>query len=328
MENKVDSFDEQASNPREGSGSLLAAARKKQNKSVDEIAAELNLSITQIKTIELDQSEGLPEPTYVRGYIRSYARLLGLDAEDVLKSYLNPNWRKSSSLDEMPKGIANADEASGKGFFTAGKVITLLLILCIAAFLWFSGILSNLFNSPDESNVGSNQSTLQQTEDPTSTLNSSSLVSNDNAVLPESSAVSNSSQVSAIQTDGVTGVIESDNADGEATTNTQENSVEGDVQSAVTSVEDAQVVDNQPSAAHNLVLNFIETCWVDIRDSNDKRLAYKSYYAGEELSVSNDGRLNVFLGNADGVKATYNGEPFDMSSYREGVYAKFSLRSN
>ena len=74
-----------------------------------------------------------------------------------------------------------------------------------------------------------------------------------------------------------------------------------------------------------MTLKFIETCWVDIRDSDDKRLAYKSYYAGDELSVSNDKRLNVFLGNADGVTAIYNGENFDMSSYREGVYAKFSL---
>jgi len=126
MENKVDDLDNQTSIPREGSGSLLASARKKQNKSVEEIAAELNLSITQIKTIELDQSEGLPEPTYVRGYIRSYARLLGLDAE-------------------------NADEVKGKGFFTAGKVIAMLFLLSLIAFLWFSGLLTNLLNSADES---------------------------------------------------------------------------------------------------------------------------------------------------------------------------------
>ena len=75
-----------------------------------------------------------------------------------------------------------------------------------------------------------------------------------------------------------------------------------------------------------MTLKFIETCWVDIRDNTDKRLAYKSFYAGEELTVSHENRLNVFLGNAEGVTAIYNGEPFDMSSYREGVYAKFSLK--
>ena len=324
MENKVDGFDEQAINPREGSGSLLAAARKKQNKSVDEIAAELNLSITQIKTIELDQSEGLPEPTYVRGYIRSYARLLGLDAEQVLKSYLNPNWKKNSNLDEMPKGIANAEEANGKRFFTAGKVITLLLVLCIAAFLWFSGVFSELFNSSD-ANVATNQSALQQSEE--SSLVSPSVVPPENAIQAESSITSNSSQSITTQTGESVGAI-NNSASEETSITIQESSSGSPAQSAITSVDDTQVDESEPVAAHNLVLNFIETCWVDIRDNDDNRLAYKSYDAGEELSVSNDGRLNVFLGNADGVKATYNGEPFDMSPYREGVYAKFSLRNN
>jgi len=77
----------------------------------------------------------------------------------------------------------------------------------------------------------------------------------------------------------------------------EQSSSGGDAQSAI-ATDESQPVAEEPAAAHNLVLTFIETCWVDIRDSNDKRLAYKSYYAGDELNVSNDVRLNVFLGKA------------------------------
>ena len=317
MESKTDNIDAQVTTPREGSGSLLAAARKKQNKSVEEIAAELNLSITQIKTIELDQSEGLPEPTYVRGYIRSYARLLGLDAEQVLKNYLNPNWQKSSSLDEIPKGIANADEIKGKGFFTLGKVVAIFLLFSVVAFLWFSGLFSS-FDSPD---AGGNEPTLQ-VEKP---LLNSSIVSAESATKLESKSEASSEPSSSVSSNENS---VSESADGaQLTTGVNQQNSEDDTQSVASSDEN-KAVNNEPKEAHNLVLNFVETCWVDIRDSNDKRLAYKSYYAGDELSVSNDERLIVFLGNADGVKATYNGEPFDMSSYREGVYAKFSLGKN
>jgi hypothetical protein len=33
--------------------------------------------------------------------------------------------------------------------------------------------------------------------------------------------------------------------------------------------------------------------------------------------------MSVFIGNASGVTVQYNGAAFDITSFREGVYAKF-----
>ncbi|MFT4630835.1 MAG: cytoskeleton protein RodZ, partial [Dinoroseobacter sp.] len=90
MEDKQKQSDVPSLDLQHGSGSMLATARKKQQKTIKEIADELNLSVTQVKLIELDQTDGLPEPTYVRGYIRGYAKLLGLNPDEVLQNYLNP----------------------------------------------------------------------------------------------------------------------------------------------------------------------------------------------------------------------------------------------
>ena len=136
MEENQKELEELSTEPRQGSGSILAQARKKQQKSIEEIAQELNLSVTQIKAIELDQSDGLPEPTYVRGYIRAYAKLLGLKPEEVLQSYLNPNWQQSTSLNDIPRGIGSA-ESSSPGFFSLGKVVALLVVLIAGGLLWF-----------------------------------------------------------------------------------------------------------------------------------------------------------------------------------------------
>ena len=137
----------------QGSGSILATARKEQQRTIEEIAKELNLSITQVKTIELDQTDGLPEPTYVRGYIRGYAKLLGLNPEEVLRSYLNPNWQQSLSLNDIPRGISNAEEAESR-VITPAKLISFLLLVGIAGFLWYSGILNDLINSSNGGNNG------------------------------------------------------------------------------------------------------------------------------------------------------------------------------
>ena len=324
MENNVDSLDDQTVKPSQGSGSLLAAARKKQKKTVEEIAEELNLSVTQIKTIELDQNEGLPEPTYVRGYIRSYAKLLGLDADTVLENYLNPNWQKSSSFDDMPKHIASGNEVKKSGFLSSKKIIIFIVLLALIFMLWFNGIFSNIitsFNSPEDSlDIGdvSNQ-VLTQNQLPSSTViqnSNSDIVQQEQVELVEVGAddQSNSDQNS----------IEAPSSEEQ---NTNINTIQQNSNAEEVIEQGASEVE-ATSQAHNLVLTFVETCWVDIRDNKDNRLAYKSFYAGEEFAVSHDEVLNVFLGNADGVKATYNGKEFDMSAYREGVYAKFSLGKN
>ena len=292
MEDKNKNQEPQSIEPSVGCGSLLSSARKKQKKSVEEIADELNLSITQIKTIELDQSEGLPEPTYVRGYIRSYAKLLGLDAEEVLENYLHPNWQKSTSLDDLQRRIGNADEES-KRFHSPAKIIIFIVLLSSFSFLWFSGLLKDLIGLEDKTPP---QTVVEQVATP--------------LVTSEATNVDTSTDTTSTDT---------------------ENAPEGGLvveNDALTEAGQLADTDDTVLANNDLTLTFSQTCWVDIRDSSDNRLAYKSYAPGEELTITNKGKLHVFLGNAEGVNAIYQGESFDISSYREGVYAKFSLEKN
>ena len=273
--------------PKRGSGSLLAAARKKQNRTVEEIADELNLSATQIRTIELDQSEGLPEPTYVRGYIRSYARLLGLDVDDVLDHYLNPNWQKGTRLDDMPRGIGSAGESESSGFFTPGKVVFMILFAAIIGFLWFSGKLDSFLKPQASVTVAA----------------------------PASNSVDSALDTVVESTANNVGeVLSTGGVEGEGSELTDPDSVANEESEA------------QPLTGENqLTLTFSDTSWVDIRDGDGNRLAYKSYAQGEDLVVKAGTPMSVFLGNAKAVSATLNGSSYDISQYREGAYARFTI---
>ncbi len=272
MDDKKKLEDEVQVAPKQGSGSLLAAARKQQNKTVEEIAGALNLSATQIRTIELDQSEGLPEPTYVRGYIRSYARLLGLNEDEVLDHYLNPNWQKGSRLDEMPRGIGSANDSDSRGFFTAGKVVVIVVLGSIVGFLWFTGQLGGIRGSQTVS-----------------------------VATPES--------ISTVQAPQA----EDDQGPDEL------RSVE------LTEESDDEIVAEPVSVENQLSLSFTDTSWVDIRDGDGNRLAYKSYAQGEDLSVSATTPMSVFIGNAKAVSAVFNGAAYDIAPFREGVFARFTV---
>jgi len=89
------------------SSDILRKQRKSKNITVETVADELNLSASVIRAIESDNWESLPEATYVRGYVRSYASFLGLDVEEVLMNFRYKNTESDLSLDAMPLGMTN-----------------------------------------------------------------------------------------------------------------------------------------------------------------------------------------------------------------------------
>ena len=70
-----------------GPGAHLRRAREAANMSVDKVATALLLNAQIIEAIDADSFELLPAPTFVRGYLRGYARVLGLPAGPVLEMY-------------------------------------------------------------------------------------------------------------------------------------------------------------------------------------------------------------------------------------------------
>ena len=68
-------------------GKTLRRHRIERRLSVENIAIELNLTTAVITALEADDYTRLPEPVYVRGYIRAYAAFLQLDSEPLLQSY-------------------------------------------------------------------------------------------------------------------------------------------------------------------------------------------------------------------------------------------------
>lgn len=65
-------------------GAALAAARIARGASVEDVSRVLKLSVAQINAIEADDHSRLPAPVFVRGFIRSYARLLDVDVAPML----------------------------------------------------------------------------------------------------------------------------------------------------------------------------------------------------------------------------------------------------
>lgn len=68
----------------EGPGAALQAAREARQLSVPQVADQLKLSSAAVTALEANDWDRLPAQVFVRGYIRAYARLMGLDDEELL----------------------------------------------------------------------------------------------------------------------------------------------------------------------------------------------------------------------------------------------------
>lgn len=68
----------------EGAGAVLRRERESQGLSIFDAARALRLSEKQVAALEADDYAKLPGRTFVRGFIRNYARLLQLDPEPLL----------------------------------------------------------------------------------------------------------------------------------------------------------------------------------------------------------------------------------------------------
>ena len=69
---------------RKRSGASLKAAREARNLTVADVAAKLKLTARQVEALEEAQFEHLPSEVFVRGFVRNYARLVGVEPDSLI----------------------------------------------------------------------------------------------------------------------------------------------------------------------------------------------------------------------------------------------------
>ena len=68
-------------------GTTLRAAREARHLSVRDINVSTNMMIKQIEQIEANDFDGFSAPVYAKGFIKLYARAVGIDAKPLIEEY-------------------------------------------------------------------------------------------------------------------------------------------------------------------------------------------------------------------------------------------------
>ena len=121
-----------------GPGAMLRMAREARGTTTAEVAAALKMSPRQIEAIENEDFSRLSSATFVRGFIRNYARFLKIDAAPVLAALTERTELQQAELsapaDEGVK-MPMAGHRQGRGL--AGAIILASVVLGTAFALYF-----------------------------------------------------------------------------------------------------------------------------------------------------------------------------------------------
>lgn len=82
-----------------GVGARLRLAREMRQMTVDDVALALKLGPRQVEALEHGNWQGLPGQTFIRGFVRNYARLLQIDPAPLMDQLDDTLGKPADSLD-------------------------------------------------------------------------------------------------------------------------------------------------------------------------------------------------------------------------------------
>lgn len=289
-------------------GKLLSAGRQARGLTIANVAQMLKLGVRQIEAMESGRFDLLPGAAFARGFVRNYARLLGIDA-DPLVAVVDAG--VTAQVDLAP--VSNAEgvmPASGAQRLSSTPVALvafgLLLVVLVG---WYF----DWFRTPDVPPDTAAQPAVAETapqaavaqEQPSETQAAPALdaastpAAKPPATLPE--VVTNPAAERPVspalpQSPAPAGA----NPGGEAASSTD--------------------------GLHTVELTFAGESWYEIRDADGKIVATGIGRADQVRSARGSAPLALVIGNAAMVRLTHNGQAVDLAPHTRVSVARLTLQ--
>ncbi len=316
-----------------GPGKLLQVAREEKKLRPEDVAYEIRLTPSQVVALEEDDYSSMPEETYVRGYLRNYARLVGVPENDILLHFARLT--RSSEKSHQPVKISTDTNIKKTGnsirWLSFGAIVAVILLSA----LWVLVPHDKLTLTDDTTDVPVTEKKVVIAEEVPVGASTLNLDRQSEPPAAEEEKAAESTTLSA----PVIEPIAVDAASTSATTQDEEQEVPGTAEQVTrfqpetsaaeetTDTEPLTEADSSQAATSGAVLqiNYSKDSWTDIRDANGKKLLYRTVKKGEQITLTGDLPMSLFFGFAQGVTVTFNGKEVDVPAYTRGVFARFTV---
>ncbi len=279
-------------------GALLTRAREKLSFSQKDIASKLNLKVEFIAALDANDFDKLPAPTYVRGYIRSYAYAVNLNADSLINIYEGSAEAPPEILPDV-KPVVQASSRD-KPVKAMTYLVTLTLVIMIIA--WWQG----------QHMVGTGFFTVNSKTSEGGKYPGGFTYTYDVVNHPDTFEAS---EIDGIELD------DSDLKNMKIVDLAKTSEPEPDV---VSSTEDS-LNQNAQTNLGTLKMELTAESWIEVYDVLEERLYRGLAKPGEIINITGAAPLSVKLGNARAVSVNFRGNAFDTSKYTKAGVARFIL---
>lgn len=334
----MDAVSEQAASV----GKVLREARELLGLSVSDVANRIKFAPRQIESLEAGDYENLPEAAFVRGFVRSYARLLEIDSAPLLASLPSSHMHAASGHEtrsvEIPMPTALSARRYNIILLSAGLVIA----LSVAVFMRAQD------SSPSKSKEVLVEKTIEQpvvlpnvaAEGPAPQLPDEPKAAEPQDVqaekvpAPPKPEPREVKQVTSAEVAPQQAVSQKSVVPAQAPLASKPSSQQApravatsSINAGVTPASEVQPKNNDNAVAteHALRLEFDEDAWLEVKDGNNKILISKMHTAGSLVRVTGKSPLLVIIGNAPAVRLFDNGKKVNLGRYTTAEVARVKL---
>lgn len=298
-----------------GPGRLLQDARLERGLSIEDVARQLRLSVRQVVALEEDDYDKVATGTFLRGFVRNYAKLLQIDSAPLLRQLedaLPPP--PAPTISYPSEGIPfPSNQKMGKRNLIIGGAVVLALLLLIYEI--YRGSEANVEKQPSvqaETGIEGGQA------DALPQLQSSDAMSNG-----KTDATSPDREDGAPEQQGIPFPVpppvqqitpESRSAVSPGSANPGSANIAG--------------TPGRVIGENGVHLIFEGESWTEIKDGSGRLLLSKINPRGTEQVVHGTPPISLTIGNAAEVKLVYNNKPVDLAPFTNayGGTARLSLK--
>jgi cytoskeleton protein RodZ len=298
-------------------GRILAQERERQGLSRTEVAHRLHMSANQIEAIESGEYARLPQGPFLRGFIRNYGKLLGLDAEALLSQLAQVAPRNRVPDIIVPSQNIRFDplgERLASPYVKAGVLALVVVAMAFAAMYWWLFIRPTPAVTQAKKGIAEKPAAEAPRGGPPQQIAAAPIEAPDHVPPSPAPTLSESAEPAA---------AEPPKAEAAKAEPPKTQSQPAKVEAAKADAAKADVA--RKAGLRTLRLRFHAESWVEVRDAQGTVLFSRLNARGSEAEVAGRPPLSVVVGNAPEVAATYEGREFPLEPHTKVAVARFTL---
>ncbi|MGY5357056.1 cytoskeleton protein RodZ [Cronobacter dublinensis] len=315
-------------------GERLRLAREQLGLSQQVVAERLCLKVSTVRDIEEDNAPADLASTFLRGYIRSYARLVHVPEEELLPMLAKQAPVRTAQVAPMQTYALGKSRKKRDGWLMSFTWLVLFVVVGLTGAWWWQ----NHKAQQEEISTMADQSSAELSQNASSSPQSVPLNTDTPAdasqeqATPPADLPSGDAQATAANTPQPTPMPSPTTASQQPVV-VPPSQASTDTAAQQQNAAQSQLPVGQASTAaaangNALVMNFTADCWLEVTDATGKKLFSGLQRKDTNLNLTGEAPYRLKIGAPSAVQIQYQGKPVDLSRFiRTNQVARLTLNA-